>query len=287
MEPGRIRKIGARGPEIHRYNGKYYFLVTLTNRDAVFAEPPVVSRPNYLRGVVVAEADSPNGPFELLRSDWPLPPKDFMTLDGTLYVDPQGKPWMVYAHEWWQVLDGSIEAVPLSDDLSSSIADPIFLFKGSDGPWLSTQSRVTSDERTYVAEGPQVYRTRDGQLLIFWSTHTIEHGYIQAVVRFKSGELTGPWEQLEPLLQDDSGHGMVFEDFEGRSMMAIDGPYGVFAQLIYSKSKMAATTSRSSAAEWTWTAAKQPRLAAGKPAEEELGLPPQNHQDRDQVCRGD
>ncbi len=220
----------AGSPEVHRINDKYYLSVTLSNRDAIFAEPPQVSRPNFLRGVVVAVADAPNGPFELLRTDWPLPPKDFMTLDGALYVDSQGKPWLVYAHDWWQVLDGSIEAVPLSDDLSTSIADPQFLFKGSDGPWFKTQSRVTPDERTYVAEGPHVYRTHDGRLLIFWSTHTIEYGYVQGVARSESGEITGPWVQIEPLLQEDSGHGMVFESFDGQLMMAVNGPYGVFAR---------------------------------------------------------
>ena len=35
-----------------------------------------------------------------------------MTLDGTLYVE-NGLPYMVYAHEWIQILDGTMEAVPL------------------------------------------------------------------------------------------------------------------------------------------------------------------------------
>ena len=37
-----------------------------------------------------------------------------MTLDGTLYVDRAGKPWMVYAHEWIQKVDGTMEAIPLT-----------------------------------------------------------------------------------------------------------------------------------------------------------------------------
>ena len=52
---------------------------------------------------MIAVSDSPEGPFTLLKKDAPVAPPDFMTLDGTLYVDPAGKPWMVYAHEHRQV----------------------------------------------------------------------------------------------------------------------------------------------------------------------------------------
>jgi len=41
---------------------------------------------------------------------------------------------MVYAHEWIQVIDGTMEAIRLKDDLSDSIGEPIHLFKASDAP---------------------------------------------------------------------------------------------------------------------------------------------------------
>ena len=44
-------------------------------------------------------------------------------LDGTLHVDPQGKPWFVYAHEWLQTTDGTIEALPVTDDLVAVCTD--------------------------------------------------------------------------------------------------------------------------------------------------------------------
>jgi len=40
-----------------------------------------------------------------------------MTLDGTLFVDPAGQPWMVYAHEHRQKHDGTMEALPLADEI--------------------------------------------------------------------------------------------------------------------------------------------------------------------------
>ena len=50
---------------------------------------------------------------------------DGESLDGTLYVDRSGKPWMVFCHEWLQVGDGQICAIPMSDDLGEAIGDPV------------------------------------------------------------------------------------------------------------------------------------------------------------------
>jgi hypothetical protein len=187
-------------------------------------------RENFLRGTTVAQADSPTGPFELIGGDGPHPPRDFMTTDGTLFIDENKKPWMVYCHDWTQILDGTFEAVPLSDDLSGTIGDPIYLFKASDGPWLASQSRVTSDERNYVSDGPQLFRTQGDYLLMLWSSHTIEHGYVQTVARSKTGNLAGPWEQLEPIVREDSGHGMLFRSFEGQLMLVVQQPFGRWAR---------------------------------------------------------
>ena len=54
------------------------------------------------------------------RGGEPIVDRSVMTLDGTLFVDAGGKPWLVYAHEWVQIGDGTIEAMPLKDDLSAA-----------------------------------------------------------------------------------------------------------------------------------------------------------------------
>ncbi|UKI17739.1 MAG: hypothetical protein L6V80_06255 [Bacteroidales bacterium] len=43
---------------------------------------------------------------------------DEMALDGTLWVE-DGKPYMVYCHEWVQVMDGEMKVVELTRDLSA------------------------------------------------------------------------------------------------------------------------------------------------------------------------
>ena len=46
-----------------------------------------------------------------------------------------------------------------------------------------------------------------------------------ASMRSTTGELAGPWEQLEPLIVGDSGHGMLFHTFEGQLMMVLHQPF--------------------------------------------------------------
>ncbi len=216
---------GVWAPEVHEYHGKFYLFCTLHNNDAVFSLPPESVRTNHLRGSVIAESDSPDGPFKLLKTSGPVPPTNFMTLDGTLFVDSTNQPWMVYAHEWIQVVDGTMEAIRLTADLSDAVGDPMHLFKASDAPWINAEKVPSVRENRYVTDGPQFYRTKNARLLMLWASYN-RKGYVQTVARSKSGTLQGPWEQLEPLVGGDSGHGMLFRTFEGQLMLVLHRPFG-------------------------------------------------------------
>lgn len=216
---------GVWAPEVHEYKGKFYLFATLHNNNAILATPPEVWRTNHLRGTIVAAADSPEGPFRVLKPTGPHPPTNFMTLDGTLYVDPSGQPWMVYAHEWIQVIDGTMEAIRLKDDLSDSVGEPIHLFKASDAPWINAERRPSTRQNNYVTDGPQLYRTKNGRLVMLWASYNRE-GYVETIARSKSDNLEGPWEQLDPLVGGDSGHGMMFRTFEGQWMLVLHHPFG-------------------------------------------------------------
>jgi len=215
-------------PEVHSYQGRYYLFTTLHN-SARKLPTPTPGLPNSMRSTMIAVADSPMGPFRLLHGQSPVAPEEFMTLDGTLYVDPSGKPWMVYAHEWLQKVDGTIEALPLKADLSSADGAPIHLFKGSDAPWLNAQRVPDAKPTQYVTDGPQLYRSKTGVLLMLWSSYEKNavgrDNYVETLARSRSGDLKGPWEQLPSLVGNDSGHGMLFRTFEGQLMLVVHQPF--------------------------------------------------------------
>jgi len=101
-------------PEVHRYGGRFFMFASFK------AE-------GVCRGTQALVADSPLGPF-LPHSAGPLTPRDWECLDGTLFVDEAGDPWLVFCHEWVQVHDGEMCAMRLSADLSRAIGEPFCSF---------------------------------------------------------------------------------------------------------------------------------------------------------------
>ncbi|MEU9448724.1 glycoside hydrolase family 43 protein [Streptomyces sp. NPDC048277] len=233
---------GAWAPEVHAWEGRYYLFTTLHDESKPLPVPapgrwgnPFPVR-NHMRGTVVAVSDSLLGPFTVLDPSRPTTPERLMALDGTLHVDASGQPWLVYAHEWLQTIDGTMEAVRLTPDLSATTGDPVLLFKASDAPWLTEQIPAGFPHQLapYITDGPQLHRAPDGSLLMLWSTYekdtpapdgTVTGGYVQTYAVSKSGTVTGPWEQRRPLVREDSGHGMLFHTFDGELMLIVHRPF--------------------------------------------------------------
>ena len=205
-EPGFWADRNFWAPEVHEYRGRYYMFATFK------AE-------GVCRGTQILAADHPLGPFRP-HSDGPVTPRDWECLDGTLYVDGDGRPWMVFCHEWVQIYNGTICALPLSEDLREAAGEPVELFAAKDAPW----TEPVKGGAGYVTDGPFLYRSRDGQLLMLWSS--FRHGkYAQGVARSVSGDVLGPWvQEEEPLYNDDGGHGMLFRTFDDRLMLTLHAP---------------------------------------------------------------
>jgi len=195
-------------PEVHAYQGRYYMFASFKVQ-------------GFCRGTQILMSDSPSGPFRPL-SDKPVTPTDWECLDGTLFVTPEGEPWIVFCHEWVQVGDGEVCAVPLSKDLSSAIGEPIILFHASEAPWAK---EIDSKSRKgYVTDGPWLHYLFNGELLMLWSSFS-EGGYTIGIARSTSGQLVGPWQQAtEPLYSGDGGHCMTFCDFDGRTWLSLHRP---------------------------------------------------------------
>ncbi len=196
-------------PEVHLYQGKLYMLASF-KKDGV------------CRGTAILKADTPMGPFAP-HSDGRVTPPDWECLDGTLYVSPSGKPYLVFAHEWVQVGDGEICALPLSEDLSRADGEPMLLFHASDAKWAKLMHHRSSGRDGYVTDGPSVWRTAEGKLLVLWASFSAE-GYTEGVAVSDNGDITGHFTQAEPLFRRDGGHGMIFRDLGGQMYLTLHTP---------------------------------------------------------------
>ncbi|MBO5859626.1 MAG: family 43 glycosylhydrolase [Clostridia bacterium] len=190
-------------PEVYKYKNNFYMFVSFRSD-------------SRNRGTQILKSDSPEGPF-LPFTEGPVTPEDWVCLDGTFYIDNDGKPYMVFCHEWVQTIDGEIHAMPLTDDLSAPAGEPILLFKASE-PFWADKSRDT-----FVTDGPFIYRTKNGKLMMIWSTST-QSGYTQAIAVSDSGKIDGEWIHQKPLFDKDGGHGMIFDDLNGKKFLILHSP---------------------------------------------------------------
>ncbi len=201
-------------PEVHAYREQYFMVASFKAK-------------GIRRGTQILVAESPRGPFRPVGAG-PVTPPTWECLDGTLFVTPEGNPWMVFCHEWVQVGDGEICALPLSEDLTSATGEPVVLFRASQAPWAK---QIDSKGRKgHVTDGPWLHRLPSGELLILWSSFGAD-GYTIGLARSASGQLLGPWRQdPRPLYSHDAGHCMTFRDFDGTLWLSFHQPNGYPAE---------------------------------------------------------
>jgi beta-xylosidase len=201
-------------PEVFKRNDQFYMFATFK------------AEKRY-RSTQILVSDKISGPYVPL-TDHPVTPSDWQCLDGTLHMDAEGYPWIVFCHEWVQIHNGSICAMRLTPDLKESVGRPVFLFSASEAPWVRRVPWPEDDSQyrfpTYVTDGPFLYRFAEGTLIMLWSSLG-SSGYAMGISRSETGHITGPWQHdFDPIWGEDGGHGMIFRTFEGQLMLTFHRP---------------------------------------------------------------
>ncbi len=192
-------------PEVHYYNGEFYMFASFKSE-------------SKRRGTQILKASSPLGPF-VIHSEGPVTPEQWECLDGTLYVDKDNVPHMIFCHEHTQIIDGKMCAVTLSKDLKTALGEPRELFKASHAPWVRP-----ADNGHYITDGPFMYRCKEDDLIMIWSSFS-EEGYTVSIARSSDNEITGEWTQDASLLfRKDGGHGMIFKGLDNLLYLALHSP---------------------------------------------------------------
>ncbi len=194
-------------PEVHEWKGRFYLFASFKSDI-------------HCRGTAILVSDSPMGPF-VPHSEGAVTPKDWECLDGTLYVSREGRPYMVFCHEWVQVHDGEMCVIPLTDDLKAAAGEPKLMFRASEPEWRSPMLR--DGRENYVTDGPFMWRTADGTLLCLWASFSAG-GYTEAIAVSDNGEIDGHFRHIEPLFEKDGGHGMVFRALDGSLYLTLHSP---------------------------------------------------------------
>ena len=226
---------GPAAAEIHKVGDYYYYAGTWSDHgDLIEQVPRRYNVPHNQTYLLRSEnIEGPYVPFSVTPG-YDYQPREWDCIDGTLYEE-DGRIYMVFVHEWTQIIDGTMDYIELSSDLTHTISDhPVTLFRASEAPYCGEMNGL--GEATFglkmpgwVTDGPQLFRTQTGRLGMLWSTWG-EERYLQAVCYSESGTIDGPWvQEPEPFLSNNSGHGMLFRDFDGRLLYVVhhaegDGP---------------------------------------------------------------
>lgn len=175
-------------PEVHKIDEKFYMFASF-------------HKEGCLRRSQILVCDKPDGTFLPLNE--PLTPPDLQCLDATYFNDGK-KQYTIFCHEWVQCQDGEMCLVEIDENFK--ICSPVqVLFHASEAPW--TQS---FDGNNYITDGPFIYRLKNGNLLMLWSSHS-PTGYAMGMA--VADKIQGPWKHIaKPLISSDGGHGMIFED---------------------------------------------------------------------------
>ena len=225
----------AAAAEIHKVGDYYYYAGTWSDHgDLIEQVPRRYNVPHNQTYLLRSESvEGPYVPFSVTPG-YDYQPREWDCIDGTLYEE-DGRIYMVFVHEWTQIIDGTMDYIELSSDLTHTISDhPVTLFRASEAPYCGEMNSL--GEATFglkmpgwVTDGPQLFRTQTGRLGMLWSTWG-EERYLQAVCYSESGTIDGPWvQESEPFLSNNSGHGMLFRDFDGKLLYVVhhaegDGP---------------------------------------------------------------
>lgn len=196
-------------PELHKYNGKYYLIVSVFNEQKG-------------RGSIILWADKIQGKYEFLTGEY-VTPKGWWCLDATLFLF-NGKPYLYFSNEWINTVkkdgDGSIFVAELSDDLTKITSVPQKIISGKGCGFSRQLTYSKTGEKGFVAEGPFA-REKDGKIELFWSTYTDE-GY--CVAKSVASEAFGEYSFEKLIFKKDGGHCMVFCGLNGKDYITFHKP---------------------------------------------------------------
>lgn len=190
-------------PEVHKYNGKYY----------IFGSCKADGK---CRATQIFVCDTPDGDFRPL-TEAPITPADWECLDGTFWME-NGTPYIIFSHEWLQVKDGEIWAMPLNADLTAPSGEPFKLFSASQVDGVD----AIHDGNCYVTDAPFFYK-EDGKLKMIWSS-MYNGKYAVLGAESDNGLLSGNWKHTGSMFDFDGGHAMIFYSLEGKRMLSLHAP---------------------------------------------------------------
>lgn len=195
-------------PELHKYNGNYYLIVSAYRADVG-------------RGSFIFVSDSLDDNFKMLTGEY-ITPKGWGCLDATLFVY-EHKPYLCFSNEWTTPItrdgNGSLFMAKLSDDLTEIIGEPQKVIGGKESG-VAVEIQIDA-KKGYVAEGPYMYMENEN-IVLLWSTFT-SNGY-SVMKNVSCNGIFGTYAFERVVFDSNGGHCMSFNDLHGKRQLILHQP---------------------------------------------------------------
>lgn len=187
-------------PEIHKFHDKYYLIGSFKGKIGT------------KRGSLILVSESATGPYKPV-SNLPITPLNVDCLDAS-FANIEGEPWLFYSYEWTNNYYGKIYGQLLSQDLSTTVGEPIEIVNNQFLNWV----RPFEDKRVglsgLLTDAPCYLRFDDQHTLLWSSYGKTELGYTggYTINITQAKNINGPWSPSKVIFDYNVGHASTFFD---------------------------------------------------------------------------
>ncbi len=148
-------------PEMHEYNGKFYFIFSARNNDGIYA-------------IDIAVGDTPDGKFEPLTKGTPFYQQEYSVIDGNLFFDDDGRIYMYYSKDLTtNRINGKkvsqVYGIEVKPDFSGTIGEPVLISQPEKEWELGSGTNIWN-------EAPAVFK-KDGVYYLLYSAYYYKDPY--------------------------------------------------------------------------------------------------------------
>ena len=188
-------------PEIHKHNGRYYYLAAFEN--------------GVRKSCTTLVADNITGMYMTIDNRGMLLDSRETAVHPNFCADEYGAGYMIYNRKGGNGSEGTVQIVRFTDDLGQRMGEAYIMFRASDIPWQR------SEELMPVLESPALFYSGNEGLGILFVAYCGEEKCI-GVAYSQTGTLNGPWVvEKEPLLKGFASVSM-FTDYDGTAVIVAE-----------------------------------------------------------------